>query len=208
MWHLLSVHERFILFLLILHTHCCTSSTACMVESQWHSGCSFDLTSNIELSARTLVSLLYWHSAYCPPEYCHADSRQQGSWNGRRKVRYSTDHRGHQVYLETLSKATGRYAEGSVLTDCVDAVNCRNWGKPQNSEGISRRKFETRTTKHISELNRLRRPKCPKGNEENHGNIMQDNRILRIRSKIFSGDITDIFFVKILKLIFCGNDAM
>jgi len=33
------------------------------------------------------VSLLHWHSAYCTPEYCHADSRQQDSWHGRRKVR-------------------------------------------------------------------------------------------------------------------------
>jgi hypothetical protein len=83
------------------------------------------------------VSLLHWHSAYCPPEYCHADSRQQDSWHGRRKVRYSTEHTGHQVYLEKLSKATGRYAEGSVLTDCMVAVSCRNWGNPQNPEEIS-----------------------------------------------------------------------
>lgn len=62
------------------------------------------------------VSWPHWHSAYCPPEYCHADNKQQDRWHGRRKVRYSTDHTGHQVYLETLSKATGRYAEGSVLT--------------------------------------------------------------------------------------------
>jgi hypothetical protein len=87
-----------------------------------------------------------------------------------------------------------RYAEGNVPDGFYGSSRLQELRKTTKPVDIYRRKFETRTTKHISESNRLRGPKCPKGPEENHGQPYARQPVFEIRSTKFFGDIADIFF--------------
>jgi hypothetical protein len=155
----MSVHKLFIF--LTLDTHC-------YVKHKVHDGLSVKLPwPNIKYRAAVNSLLPCW---------------QQTTRLARQKEGH-TDHTGHQDYFETLSMATGVMQKEMFLTDFMVAVNCRNWGKPQNMKiyigGNSKQGARSTFQNQIAWGDRNVRRGLRKTTE----NLTQDNRFLRFEAQ-------------------------